>query len=68
MKTSSFKIYFATILFTVTLASFTFAGDIQCPIAPPPPRGDGGDRTVIADVNDVYIKYIKDFLGHWIKF
>ena len=72
MKKSSFKLYFATFLFTVTLASFTFAGDIQCPIVPPPP-GDGDDdgRVVTVNTNDVFnenIKYIKDLLGLLIKF
>ncbi len=68
MKKGSFKLYFATFLFTITLSSFTFAGDIQCPIAPPPPgHGENGGRVVIVQTNDVF-NVIKDLLGLWIKF
>jgi hypothetical protein len=55
MQKSSFKLYFATILFTLTLASFTFAGEVQCPIAPPPPPptgiGNGESVPVIINTN-----------------
>jgi hypothetical protein len=76
MQKSSLKLYFATFLFTLTLASFTFAGDAQCPFAPPPPptdgnQGSGGRAAVIVNTNDVFnenIKYIKDFLSFLIKF
>ena len=47
MKKSTFKLYLATFVFTLTLTTFTFAGDGQCPIAPPPPgRPDGEVVTV----------------------
>jgi hypothetical protein len=69
MKKSSLKLYFATFLFTITLASFTYAGDTQCPLVPPPP-GTGG-RAAMVNTKDVItdsFKYIKDFLGFWIRF
>jgi len=71
MKRSSLKLYFATILFTLTLASFTFAGDTQCPAPTPPSNGGGtGGRIAVVnqDVFDVNIKLIKDFLSFLIKF
>lgn len=37
MKKSPLKLYFATFVFTLSLASFGFAGDIQCPFTSPPP-------------------------------
>ena len=51
MQKSSFKLYFATLIFTLTLASFSFAGDTHCPIAPPPPDNDPGSELVIANTN-----------------
>ena len=71
MQKSSLKLYFATFLFTLTLASFTFAGDAQCPLAPPPPPltdGDGGRAVIVnQDVFDENINFIKDFLSLLIK-
>jgi hypothetical protein len=69
MKKSSLKLYFATALFTLILASSTLAGDAQCP-APVPPPSDGGRLTVIfiQDTIDANFKLIKDFLSALIKF
>lgn len=41
MQKSFFKLYLATFLFILSLSSFSFAGDGQCPVAPPPPPLDG---------------------------
>jgi hypothetical protein len=70
MKKSSLKLYFATALFTLTLASLTFAGDAQCPAPTPPPPSSGGRLTVIViqDTIDANFKLIKDFLSALIKF
>ena len=73
MQKSSFKLYIATLLFTLTLASISFAGDVHCPAPPPPPPNGGGDggRLVAVVTNDVFnenLKYIKDFLGSLFKF
>jgi hypothetical protein len=52
MQKSSIKLYFATVLFTLTLASFTFAGDGQCPLVSPPPPVPGHESTpVIVNTN-----------------
>jgi hypothetical protein len=71
MQKSSLRLYFTTLLFTLTLASLTFAGEIQCPLAPPPPPVDGnGGRVAIIETKDVLtenIKYISDFLSLLIK-
>lgn len=42
MYKNSIKRYFSTLIITLSLASFSLAGDIQCPFAPPPPP-DGDD-------------------------
>jgi hypothetical protein len=72
MHKSSFKLYFATILFTLTLASFTFAGDAQCPAPTPPPLAGGDDvRVTVVITHDVFsesFKYFKDFVGLLIGF
>lgn len=66
MQKSSLRLYIATFLFTLTLASFTFAGDTQCPLAPPPPpppdgnQGNGGIAVITHDVFN--IKSFNDFL------
>ncbi len=41
MTKSTFKLYFATFLLTLALASFGVAGDIQCPFTSPPPPQPG---------------------------
>jgi hypothetical protein len=51
---NSLKLYFATLIFTLAMASFSFAGEVQCPIAPPPPPPDEDGRVatpIIADTN-----------------
>lgn len=52
MQKSSLKLYFGTFLLTLTLASSGFAGDGQCPIAPPPPPHQGGRMD--ANINPVF--------------
>lgn len=52
MKKGSLKLFLSTLLVTLSLASFTFAGDTHCPIAPPPPDEDGrGSVLVIVNTN-----------------
>lgn len=53
MQKSSLKLYFATLIFTMALASFAFAGNDHCPLTEPPPSEEGGRVTVpvIVDTN-----------------
>ncbi len=52
MKKSSFKLYFATFVLTLILASLSFAGEVQCPFASPPPgEGERATVPVIVDTN-----------------
>jgi hypothetical protein len=52
MQKGSLKFCFATLILTFLLASFSFAGEDQCPIAPPPPDEDGrGPVPVIVNTN-----------------
>ena len=52
MQKSSLKLYLMTLIFTLAMASFTFAGEVHCPIAPPPPDEDGrGSTPVIVNTN-----------------
>jgi hypothetical protein len=41
MQKSSFKLYFFTLVVTLSLASFTFAGEGQCPLLDAP-KTEGG--------------------------
>ena len=47
----SLNLYFTTILFTLALASFAFAGNGQCPADPPPPPDDGDGFVVTTVIN-----------------
>lgn len=66
MLKSSLKLYFVTLIFTLTLASFTFAGNDHCPVdGTPPPDEEGRNvTTVVVDtnpsVNDTY-QFLKGF-------
>ncbi len=52
MQKSSLKLYVRTLLLTLLLASFSFAGNDQCPVAPPPPdEGGRGSTPVIVKTN-----------------
>lgn len=58
MHKRSLKHYFSTLIVALTLASCTFAGDIQCPIVPPPPPEEGrglATNTSPADTDDSQI-------------
>jgi hypothetical protein len=50
MQKSSLKLYAATFIFTLALATFTFAGDSHFPVAPPPPADPGGRMAVQVEV------------------
>jgi hypothetical protein len=69
MQKSSLKLYFATFLFTLSLASFTFAGEVHCPLTdpPPPPPGDGDTGRIAVVINpDSSVKDNYQFLtGFW---
>ena len=67
MKKSSLKLYFATFLFTMAMTSFTFAGDIHCPIAPPPPPDEDGRMVapIIADTNSTAGDSYQFLSGFW---
>ena len=74
MYKSSLKLYLVTVLFTLALASLTFAGNVQCPLTDPPPPADGdmgnGGLVIVVDTGDVLnenIKYIKDLFSFLIK-
>lgn len=64
MQKKSLRLYFSTFLLTLTLASFSFAGEGHCPIAPPPPDDDQESGRVIANTNpsggDIY-QFLKGF-------
>ena len=47
MQKGSLKLYFAALIFTLTLVSFGFAGNGQCPFIDPPPTGEGEHATVV---------------------
>jgi hypothetical protein len=65
MQKRSLKLYFATSIFTLLLASFSFAGNGQCPLTEPPPEGDGfTSAPVIANTNisvESTYQYLKGF-------
>lgn len=78
MNKSFSKLSLATFLLTITLTSFTFAGETQCPLQdppPPPPAGNGGrmapiDNTIpkgsvdISESNDhSYLQGFWEFLA-----
>ena len=68
MQKSSLKLYFATFLFTLTLASFGFAGDGHCPLTEPPPtEGESGRVTVpiIVDTNPTVKSSYQFLKGFW---
>ena len=66
MKKSSFKLFFGTFLLTLLLASFAFAGDDHCPIAPPPPDEDGrGPVPVIVNTNPSEGSSYQFLKGFW---
>lgn len=62
-KSSKTKLYFSTFLLILALTSFGFAGNGQCPFAPPPPDDQESGR-VIANTNpsggDTY-QFLKSF-------
>ena len=67
MKKSSLKLYFVTLLFTLAMASFTFAGNIQCPVAPPPPPDEDGRMStpIIANTNPTAGDSYQFLSGFW---
>jgi hypothetical protein len=68
MKKSSLKLYLATFLLTLALASVGFAGDGQCPLLPPPPPPEGVGSGNTGHAFNANYMYIKDFLKFFIKF
>jgi hypothetical protein len=48
------RIYFAAFALILISASFSFAGEVQCPFAPPPPPEEGriSAQAMIADSID----------------
>jgi hypothetical protein len=73
MQKSSLKLYFATFVFTLALATFTFAGEGHCPDAPPPAPGDDGRLSVqvvevkSAPADSQILKNIWDLIAHSIR-
>jgi hypothetical protein len=61
------KRYFFTFLFTITLVSFTFAGDVHCPLVDPPSPGDDGLVTapVIVNTNPTVNSTYQFLKGFW---
>lgn len=51
MQKSSLKLYFFTLLLTLSLTSFTFAGEVHCPFTDTPPPSDGDLVTAPVIVN-----------------
>jgi hypothetical protein len=66
MQKGSLKLYFATFLLTLILASFSLAGDVHCPLTEPPPD-EGGRASVPVIVNaNPTVKDTYQFLkGFW---
>ncbi len=66
MQKSSLKLYISTCILTLLLAAFTFAGEVQCPIAPPPPDEDGrGPVPVIVNTNPSEGSSYQFLKGFW---
>jgi hypothetical protein len=57
MQKRSLKIYVATLIFTLSLASFALAGEGQCPIAPPPPHDEDGRGNAVNANPDITSDY-----------
>jgi len=69
MRRSSLKLYLYTLILTLSLASFSFAGDSHCPLTDPPPPTEGeGDRVtapVIVDTNPSVNGTYQFLKGFW---
>jgi hypothetical protein len=67
MQRSSLKLYFATLLLILSLTSFGFAGNIQCPLTDPPPptEGEGGPELVISNTNPSVNSTYQFLKGFW---
>ena len=66
MQKRSLKLYFSTLLISLTLTSFSFAGNDQCPLAPPPPPNEGrASVTVIANTNPTVGNAYQFLKGFW---
>ena len=66
------KLYFATFVFTLALASFAFAGEVHCPDAPPPnPDDDGRISVQVVEIkpnaDSQILKNIWDFIAHSVR-
>jgi hypothetical protein len=67
MHKSFFKLYLTTFLLILTLSSFAFAGEGQCPYIPPPPPTDGGrsSATVVNTINPTDDNAYQVLTGIW---
>jgi hypothetical protein len=63
MHERSLKRFLGMVLVTLVLASFTLAGDTQCPDAPPPPKD--GDGLVIINTNPPVKEDVQFLKGFW---
>jgi hypothetical protein len=67
MQKSSFKLYFFTLVVTLSLASFTFAGEGQCPLLDPP-KTEGGRMSPVVNIpkqaesSSQFLKNFWDFI------
>jgi hypothetical protein len=66
MYKSFFKPYLVTFLFILCLASFSFAGNNQCPAdpPPPPPPGEEGGRMVVVTESKPQMTPFTGFTGN----
>jgi hypothetical protein len=65
MQERSPKRLLGAVLITLALASFSFAGDIHCPLTDPPPGEEDGGRVLINNTNPPVKEDVQFLKGFW---